>query len=175
MIHGDVKPLNIMIDGFGATRLVDWGVAKVASPTVDGPREARPPGRRPGTPTFISSLDTPATFASDIYALGQTLMWILAERSGNGAGSGRPADDTPAPLWAIAQKATSDEHGARYGSAAELAQDVQDVLEDKPIAAYRDGWPTRLRRRCSRHRTVVALILVVLLLAAVIGPLAVRP
>jgi eukaryotic-like serine/threonine-protein kinase len=174
VIHGDIKPLNIMIDGFGATRLVDWGVARVATPVSDEHPETAPgpTGPRPGTPTFISSFDRPATFASDIYALGLTLMWALAERPRDGAGPRVPAADTAAALWAIAQKATSSERGARYGSATELARDVQDVLDDKPIAAYRDRWPTRLRRGAARHRPAVASILALLIVAAIVGPLA---
>ncbi len=164
VIHGDVKPLNIMIDGFGATRLVDWGVARVAAQAPSGPR--------PGTPTFISSVDNPASFASDIYSLGLTLMWILAERPSDTAGPRLRAADTPAALWAIAQKATSVEHGARYGSGAELARDVQDVLDDKPIAAYGDRWPTRLRRGATRHRPAVVSMLALLIVAAFVGPLA---
>jgi tetratricopeptide (TPR) repeat protein len=173
VIHGDVKPLNIMIDGFGATRLVDWGVARVAAPVVDGPPAPAPEstGPRPGTPAFISSFDKSATFASDIYALGLTLKWILAARPRDGGRPRQRAADTAPALWAIALKATSGERAARYGSAAELARDVQDVLDDKPIAAYRDRWPTRLRRGAARHRPAVVSILVLLMVAAIVGPL----
>ena len=172
VIHGDVKPLNIMIDNFGSTRLVDWGVAKVAAPNAGGGPEPEPPGPRPGTPTFISSFDTSATFASDIYALGLTLKWILAERPADGAPPRKSAAGTLAPLWAIAEKAASSDHGARYRSAADLARDLQDALDDKPIAAYRDRWPTRLRRQAARHRPAVAAILALLVMAAIVGPLA---
>ena len=30
IVHGDIKPLNILTDDFGATRLIDWGLARVA-------------------------------------------------------------------------------------------------------------------------------------------------
>jgi tetratricopeptide (TPR) repeat protein/tRNA A-37 threonylcarbamoyl transferase component Bud32 len=171
VIHGDIKPLNIMIDEFGATRLVDWGVARVAEHGLDLASEPAPSRPRPGTPTFVSSFDTPATFASDIYALGLTLMWIVADPPGNGTRPSRPAAQVPKALWAIALKATSDDHGGRYHSAAGLARDVQDVLDDKPVAAYRDRWPTRLRRFAARHRSTFASILALLFVAAIIGPL----
>jgi eukaryotic-like serine/threonine-protein kinase len=166
VIHGDIKPLNIMIDAFGATRLVDWGVAKLVDEASAGDPE---PGPRPGTPTFISSYETPATFASDIYALGLTLKWILAAPQGDSAGLRRAAD-TPLALWAVAEKATTD-RDSRYRSAADLARDVEDVLDDKPVAPYRDPWPTRLRRWAARHRPAVATVLAVLAMAALVGPL----
>ncbi len=166
VIHGDIKPLNIMIDAFGVTRLVDWGVAKVVNTASAGDPD---PGPRPGTPTFISSYETPATFASDIYALGLTLKWILAAPQGDGAGLRRAAD-TPPAMWAVAEKATID-RDSRYRSAADLARDVEDVLDDKPVAPYRDPWPTRLRRWAARHRPAVATALAVLSMAALVGPL----
>jgi serine/threonine-protein kinase len=169
VIHGDVKPMNVMIDEYGATRLVDWGVARLvdcepaASPFPDSPR--------PGTRWFISSPELPATFASDIYALGLTLGYILSAPLGGRQAALQPAPDTPPALWAVAQKAMHPDRAARYGSAEHLARDVQDVLDDKPVAAYKDRITTRIRRWAVRHRPAVASAVVLLLVAAIAGPI----
>ena len=170
VVHGDIKPSNIMIDDFGATRLVDWGVARVVDPIAEKAKTAGPPTPRRGTPSFISSPDTPSSVAGDIFALGQTLLWILKDgvTQEQGANAARPVPS--GALWSIARKAMESKHDKRYQSAAELARETQDVLDDKPITAYRDPWPTRLRRWANRNRPIVASVLAILLLAAIFGP-----
>src|SRR5262249_4299021 len=97
VVHGDVKPRNIMIDDFGATRLLDWGLARRIGP---GARAGAPglAGPRPGTPAFMSSFDTPTTSASDISALGQPLLWILAAQPSAPLKPPAPAPDSPRAL-----------------------------------------------------------------------------
>jgi tetratricopeptide (TPR) repeat protein len=171
VVHGDIKPLNIMIDDFGATRLVDWGVAQFSDPLESMSPAPGPRKPRLGTPSFMSSYDTPATFASDIYSLGLTLTWILARGPEPGSKPLRPAPDSPPALWAVAHRATSDDHAIRYQSAVDLAQEVQDVLDDQPIATFADPIPTRIRRWMARHRPVVAATLSLLVVASVVGPI----
>jgi hypothetical protein len=56
----------------------------------------------------------------------------------------------------------------RYGSARELAGDVEHWLADEPVTAYREPWPARAWRWARRHRTGVSAA-AMLLLAAVVG------
>ena len=74
LIHGDVKPANIMIDEKGGAKLVDFGLA-----TFGGGRAAD--GAAFGTPYYVApeqvqrkSID----HRTDIYSLGATLFHILA-------------------------------------------------------------------------------------------------
>ena len=54
----------------------------------------------------------------------------------------------------------------RYGSAAELAQDLEKHLQDLPVAARPDTLRYRTRKFVRRHRTAAAATAVVVLLVA---------
>jgi tetratricopeptide (TPR) repeat protein len=122
--------------------------------------------------------------ASDIYSLGATLYCLLAGRPpidatdvAEALGKVQRADyppprainrRVPAGLEAVALKAMARRPGDRYGSARELARDVERWLADEPVSAHREPWAARSRRWTRRHRTFVGGA-AVLLVAAVIG------
>ena len=74
VIHRDLKPGNIMIDGRGRARITDFGLA------IAGPSAA---GETAGTPAYMAPeqlAGEPATVLSDIYALGLILYEIFTGR-----------------------------------------------------------------------------------------------
>jgi serine/threonine protein kinase len=69
VLHRDFKPANIMIDGHGEVRILDFGLASVAE-GYDGPDV------RSGTPAYMAPeqlAGREATAQSDIYSLGLVL------------------------------------------------------------------------------------------------------
>jgi tetratricopeptide (TPR) repeat protein len=62
----------------------------------------------------------------------------------------------PAPLEAICLKALDKKPARRFGSARELAAEVQRWLADEPVSVYRDPVVTRLGRWARKHRNTVA-------------------
>lgn len=85
LIHRDIKPANILFSDRGTVKLVDFGLAVVATGEATSPTEIW------GTPYYVApeKLDElPEDFRSDIYSLGGTLFHAMAGRPPYEAESG---------------------------------------------------------------------------------------
>jgi WD40 repeat protein len=60
---------------------------------------------------------------------------------------------TPVALEAVCVKALAKKREDRYGSAKELAQEIERFLADEPVAAYPEPLAVRARRWLGKHRT----------------------
>jgi serine/threonine-protein kinase len=75
ILHRDLKPSNIMLDGRGHVRIMDFGLATMATPDAEG----RDSDEVLGTPAYMSPeqfAGKRASMRSDIYALGLVLYEI---------------------------------------------------------------------------------------------------
>ncbi len=138
--HADLKPSNILVDGIGRVRLLDFGIAGLIgegsrSPTGSGPltREYASPQRISGAGPSVSD---------DVFALGKTMGLALHE-----------SDDTE--LAAIAAKASDPDEAKRYGSAAALIADLDRWRARLPVSAVPDRWRYRASKFVERHRSGV--------------------
>jgi serine/threonine-protein kinase len=88
IVHRDVKPSNLIVDGRGQVKLVDFGIARVAQAgnALTGAAALM------GTPGYMApeqAAGRPVDHRADIYALGLTLYELLA---------GKPPYDAPDPI-----------------------------------------------------------------------------
>lgn len=188
VIHRDLKPGNILLDDQGDPRVTDFGLAK----RVSGDGELTATGQVLGTPSYMppeqasgrwDSVDTRA----DIYALGAVLYACLTGRPPFQAATitdtlAMVLHDTPVPpsklvprlprdLETLCLKCLEKDPAARYGSAGDLADDLQRYLDGVPVRARRIGALSRGWRWCRRKPVIAALSSIALcsILAAGVG------
>jgi hypothetical protein len=169
VIHRDLKPQNLMIEGSGRVFVMDFGLAKLLTSAKD----ATMSGMVLGTPTYMppeqaSGRGGQVDRQSDVYALGSTAYVML---SGKRPFEGESATDilikiittepvplrqvrpdVPSALEAVVEKAMAREKPGRYQSAAELADDLDRFLADEPVSARRASTGERLARTVRRRR-----------------------
>lgn len=145
VIHRDLKPSNIMLGDFGELYVLDWGIARSASPTEDtasgiivGTRGYMAPEQARGEP-----LDARA----DVYSLGAILFEILTlerlhtgeARADDRPSSRAPRREIPPELDAICMRATAFAAADRFPSARALYEAVDRFLEgDRDLERRRE-------------------------------------
>lgn len=180
VIHRDLKPRNILVDGEGTVKLLDFGIAKaIASGGADeDDPDATRTETRALTPAYAAPEQLrglPVTTASDVYALGVVLYELLAGTRPHGSALvERLRDDTAVrppsrvvsdastsralrgDLDSIVQKAMHADPDRRYATALELGDDLRRVLQGRPVEARPDTLGYRTRTFVRRNRLLVA-------------------
>ena len=181
VIHRDLKPQNIMIGSFGEVLVLDWGVAKILRPdTVEfGPTNGggtidvttdTAHGTIIGTRHFMSPEQTRGEIAeldqrTDVYSLGAILYLLLTNELpglNENRGVTRPREinrKISKAAEAICQKAIAQQKNDRYAGAKELAADIEKLIDNHPVSAYRENLFERLQRWVSKNRLLIFLIL----------------
>ncbi|MEO7091706.1 MAG: protein kinase, partial [Polyangiales bacterium] len=110
ILHGDIKPANIIVRGDGTSTLVDLGLA-----TAWGPSGARPEGLTPrfAAPELFEG--EALTVRGEVYALGASLRDAIA-----GCEQGDLDEQGLVALQAIERRATARDPSARYPSVDEV-------------------------------------------------------
>jgi eukaryotic-like serine/threonine-protein kinase len=186
-IHRDLKPSNILVEGAQAgafkVYVMDFGLARdwsgdglgTATDAVIGTPHYMPPEQARGG---SSRLDRRA----DVYALGATLYSLLTGRPPVvGANTLEVLDrigrveppppraldpDIPVDLEAIVLKCLEHDRAARYGSARELADDLDRFLRGEPVLARPAGVLRRAWKRVRRHQLLFSVAVASALLVA---------
>jgi serine/threonine-protein kinase len=179
VVHGDLKPSNILVTADGSVRLLDFGVARLLGEDTEAQARATRFGTRALTPDYASpeqirgeSIGT----ASDIYSLAMVCYELLTGtrpyrlRHASAAQLEQAiteADPLPASgatsdparkrqlrgdLDAILDKALKKSPLERYPTLDAFAQDIERYLHHMPVLARPDGRLYRFRKLVARHR-----------------------
>ena len=183
LLHRDLKPGNILLDGRGQPLVSDFGLARwldassdltqtltiFGTPGYIAPEQARGPSGRLG-PT------------ADVYSLGAILFDLLAGRppfiGEHALAVVTQAIENPAPrlrntvslvdrdLETICARCLERDPAARYPSAGELADDLERWSKRESILARPVSPPTRLWRWARRNPLLAATCAACLILGA---------
>jgi serine/threonine protein kinase/Tfp pilus assembly protein PilF len=185
IVHRDIKPGNLMLDGQGKLWVTDFGLARVAADSG-----LTLTGDLVGTLRYMSPEQALAKrvvidHRTDVYSLGVTLYELLTGRPAVGGSTReeilrqildaeprRPRQldrAIPRDLETIVLKASAQEPERRYATAQELADDLRRLLLDEPIRARRPSLAQRVRKYARRHRAAVWAIAVVALVLTATG------
>jgi WD40 repeat protein/serine/threonine protein kinase len=187
VVHRDVKPGNLMVDGRGQLWVTDFGLAQFKR---EGEQSLTLTGDLIGTLRYMSpeqalAKQVPVDHRTDVYALGATLYELLTLQPVF-AGSDRQellrqiaCEDpralrrlnraVPVELETVIHKALEKDPADRYATAQALADDLRRFLDDRPILARRPSWWQRLRKWAWRRRDMVGTALGSLLVLLALG------
>jgi WD40 repeat protein/anti-sigma factor RsiW len=174
IIHRDLKPANVLIAQDGTLKLSDFGLAK----EIGSGDSLTPTGLTMGTPAYMAPEqargDRTIGPAADVYAIGAILYEMLTGRPPFSGATpvdvilkvleepptpiGRFRTDVPRDLATICQKCLAKEPASRYARAADLADDLEGWLEDRPIRARPAGRMERAVMWTRRHPLPAALL-----------------
>jgi serine/threonine protein phosphatase PrpC len=174
IVHRDIKPDNVILQGAGSLKLIDLGVVRVPG------WEDFPPEHIPGTRAYMA----PEMFegeagneATDVYALGVTMFRAFTSEFpyGNADAVGpprreRPKDlgalrpDLPAWLGAVLGRATAIDPGGRLRDAMGFADEMEAGPPRAPPPPRRPQ--TLLERAPVRFWQGVSALLALALLAS---------
>jgi serine/threonine protein kinase/tetratricopeptide (TPR) repeat protein len=173
LLHRDLKPGNILLDGRGEPLVSDFGLAKwldaasdltrtltiFGTPGYIAPEQARGPTVRSGT-------------ASDIYSLGAILFDLLAGRppflGEHALAVVSQAVEKPAPplrslvpsidrdLETICARCLDRDPAARYSSADALADDLERWIQGESILARPISPLAKIWRSARRNRVLAS-------------------
>lgn len=201
VMHGDIKPANMLVDRDGRVQLVDFGISSLTDELGENvaiTRDYAAPERlRLGTRAATTDIyafgvlmyrllsgqwPVPRSSLRGIVPMidveGRSLETLLATASPETARF-RGARDVAAltrnvtgDLSAIARKAVAYRPEERYASMAAFVDDLQRWLDQRPVSARPLAWPERIVRTVKRNRMQTALAAILVAVILTAGSIA---
>ena len=175
VLHRDIKPSNVLLDARGEPHVTDFGLAR----PLDGESSLTLTGQVLGTPGYMAPEQAQGSSAvgpaGDVYGLGALLFHLL---TGRAPFVGASAAETltqvlqqeplsprllnpavPVDLAAVCLRCLRKVPRERYGSAGELAADLERFLGNQTTHARPEGVVGRAMRWARRKPALAAMVL----------------
>jgi serine/threonine protein kinase/Tfp pilus assembly protein PilF len=197
LVHGDIKPSNVLITPDSSPMLLDFNLAQSVPEGQTAAREAFGGTFPYMAPEHLEALaggqEAMVDARSDIFSLGVVLYEAMGARpfdrkptlgSHDFSTALRQAAQQrrrPAPrlrdtfpevspaFEAVVSKCLAPEIEERYETAAALAEDLQAVADDGPLRHAREPQPYRVLRWVRRNRVRLAVLMPAACAVAIIG------
>ncbi|MGW4640476.1 serine/threonine-protein kinase [Sphaerisporangium sp. NPDC004334] len=158
VVHRDFKPENVVIEGTGDSKLIDFGIAVRSGDGVSGA----------GTPPYMAPeqwAGAPAGPSTDVYAATIVFFECLTGtrpfQSRNMAALARqhqamppPVEQVPAPLRGLIERGMAKRAADRPATADAFLAELEDVA----LQAYGPDWEDKGRRRLAALAGLLALL-----------------
>lgn len=195
VIHRDLKPDNILVDGSGALKVIDFGVARATDVAVT--HRMTQTGQVVGTPQYMAPEQlgddrTGVDVRVDVYALGLVLFELLTGHHAldfagksiheiaeavRSAPARRLAGFDPrlgSDLQVIVDTAIDRNVARRYASVSLLAEDLRRFARSDPIAARPPSVVYQLHLFARRNRGLVLSCVAILAVSVVAAAVSVH-
>ncbi|MEL6560992.1 MAG: serine/threonine-protein kinase [Bacteroidota bacterium] len=142
VIHGDIKPSNILVNERGEIKLTDFGISQLLDQQEGFEK------RRLMTPEYASpeQINGQAIdIRSDVYQLGKVLKNLTGDLASK-------------ELSFISNKAIAEQADQRYEAVGQLITDIQSFLNQRPIASYSKSFGYTFGLFVKRNRLPVGLV-----------------
>ncbi len=187
VLHRDLKPNNILVDGQGRPRVIDFGIARAFDTDLATQLHTSGQGLlgtlRYMAPELFDSGSAIPDVQADVYALGVVLYEILSGEYPYDLGDANAfelpkiiRDDHRIPLarWgpslsgdlaSIVDQALATDPNRRYATVTDLSRDLERYLAGEPIEGRRQFALVAIRKTLRRYRATAVVAAFFLILA----------
>src|SRR2546430_2534209 len=186
ILHRDIKPGNVLLDGKGEPHLTDFGLARLVETESTMTRTLEVVG----TPSYMApeqavGNNAAVSTVTDVYGLGAVFYQLLTGQPPFAGGTTYETiklllDTEPRQprvlnpkidrdLSTICLKCLEKDPRRRYSSALALAEDLERWLKHEPIRARRTGVFTRGKKWVRRNPRIAVMAAMLLALAVPLG------